>query len=295
MSKNLNTIIIDLLKKHKGEYLTAPEIACLIKDTENDFFKDMMSRNNRTEQKNISQIIAETSTRYLTGQLKNISRTADKPLRYFYNIETGDELETKIIAKNNHNKPEHELYPILIQYCKDELGIQAMRMNEGKTNNDTKGKNIWLHADIVGFKDLTEKYSQETKDCMHEYSADRASLYSFEVKDGIITAGNLREAFFQTVSNSSWANYSYLVAEKLHDNADEELQLLCKSFNIGFILLDKNDITQSKIYIRAPKTNIDWNMVNRISANSDFKKYLQRVIQSLQSHSNNYIPTATWE
>ncbi|MBR1617098.1 hypothetical protein IJ670_03000 [bacterium] len=46
MSKNLNTIIIDLLKKHKGEYLTAPEIACLIKDTENNFFKDMMSRNN---------------------------------------------------------------------------------------------------------------------------------------------------------------------------------------------------------------------------------------------------------
>ena len=71
---------------------------------------------------------------------------------------------------------------------------------------------------------------------MYEYAADRASLYSFEVKDGIITAGNLREAFFQTVSNSSWANYSYLVAEKLHDNADEELQLLCKILVLFYLI-----------------------------------------------------------
>ena len=65
-------------------------------------------------------------------------------------------------------------------------------------------------------------------------------MYSFEVKDGIIKSHELREYFFQTVSNSSWANYSYLVAEGLGgDLVEKELQLLCASFKIGLINLIK--------------------------------------------------------
>ncbi len=44
-------------------------------------------------------------------------------------------------------------------------------------------------------------------------------IFSFEIKQEL-NFNNLREAFFQTVSNSSWANESYLVAAKIQN--DEE-------------------------------------------------------------------------
>jgi hypothetical protein len=51
-----------------------------------------------------------------------------------------------------------------------------------------------------------------------------------------LSISNVREAFFQTVSNSSWANYAYLVASSLDAKAKDELELLSEAHGIGFYL-----------------------------------------------------------
>ena len=64
-------------------------------------------------------------------------------------------------------------------------------------------------------------------------------IYSFELKRKVMLS-NLREVFFQTVSNSSWANESYLVTAELSNDEDLmiELKRLSTSFGIGVIKLD---------------------------------------------------------
>ena len=54
-------------------------------------------------------------------------------------------------------------------------------------------------------------------------------IYSFEMKK-YLSIANLREYYFQAVSNSSWANEGYLVALNIDKN-DKELMELIGSLN----------------------------------------------------------------
>ena len=228
---------------------------------------------------------------------KGISITAGRPRKYYYIVED-IEKEKKICEENEkkHNQPEKELYPILAQYC-NSINIKTLRIDEKEPKKD-KGKNYnkWLHADVVGFKDLISDFNKQTKECLIEYADERSYLYSFEVKAGTIETSDLRKYFFQTVSNSSWANYSYLVAEDVNDKAFEELQLLCSSFNIGYIQLNIDEPQESQIVIKAPKTSLDWNMINRIAnENKDFQKYLDNITLVYQGHSNDKTRKPMWD
>ncbi len=294
MLQNLNQIIISLLKSKSNQYLTAREIAEFIWDNEQEFCnKKMKNTTRKGKDELISQIIAEVSSRYPRSLCKIISRTADRPHRYYYN----DCSETKTASEKRKNKQEElELYPKLAQYC-DSLGIKTLRIDEKTSKKDGgKNHNIWLHADIVGYQDLAEKFNDETRECLIEFSSERSYLYAFEVKDGIIKTCDLREYFFQTVSNSSWANYSYLVAEGIEEKAKEELQLLCSSFNIGYIQLNREFPLDSDIVIQATKTDLDWRMINRIAEeNPDFRKYLKNISLSYKKHSNKDIQNPVWD
>lgn len=215
--------------------------------------------------------------------------SADRPKKFSY-------LSQDIDAYKQYNQKEKELYIQLAKFCKTK-NIETLRIDE-KTSKKDKGKNhnIWLHPDVVGFRDLTEGFDDAAKDCLIEYSDERSCVYSFEVKAGMILPHLLREYVFQTVSNSSWANYSYLVAEGIGDEDLEELQLLCSSFNIGFIQLNRDNPTESKIEIRAPKTDLDWQMINRIAKeNADFKTFLNNITLTYQRHSNSRIAKPKWD
>jgi hypothetical protein len=67
-------------------------------------------------------------------------------------------------------------------------------------------------------------------------------VFSFELKKSL-SFGNLREAFFQAVSNSSWANEGYLVAAEISQDEDflSELRRLSSSFGIGVVQLADSD------------------------------------------------------
>jgi uncharacterized protein len=101
-----------------------------------------------------------------------------------------------------------------------------------------------------------------------------------------ISFGNLRESFFQAVSNSSWAHESYLVTSDISEEKEftEELVRLCNSFGIGVILVDVNDPDDSEIIIEPDlKDTIDVDTINKLAINPDFKEFLVRVKKDVES------------
>ena len=98
---------------------------------------------------------------------------------------------------------------------------------------------------------------------------------------------NLRESFFQTVSNSSWANEAYLAASKISEDEDflNELRRLSTSFGVGVISLNVDDPDSSEILFPARNREyLDWDMMNKLTTmNSDFKEFLNRIGKDVTS------------
>jgi hypothetical protein len=111
-------------------------------------------------------------------------------------------------------------------------------------------------------------------------------LYSFEIKKEL-SFGNIREAFFQAVSNSSWAHEGYLVAATVSPDDDfrTELRRLTTSFGIGVIQINIEDPDSSEILFPAEsKEYLDWDMINKLtSMNKDFKVFIKRVKNDISS------------
>lgn len=96
----------------------------------------------------------------------------------------------------------------------------------------------------------------------------------------------MREAFFQTVSNSSWANFGYLVANEIEGAETlKELRMLSSLHGIGFIRLDSENPSESQIMIPAKERNeIDWDITNRLTEeNKDFLEYIKLIRQFYQT------------
>ena len=299
MAFSFRNEIITLLKENPNKYFTAREMTEYIVEKFPEACEEKMKNSKggylKTKSDCIHQWVAEIGAYKDTWIKKGVSMTAGRPRKYYYiNNEKIAESCEENVRKNN--QPEKELYPVLAQFC-DSINIKTLRIDEKESKKD-KGKNYnkWLHADVVGFEDLIGNFNKQTKECLIEYADERSYLYSFEVKDGTIETWNLREYFFQTVSNSSWANYSYLVAEDVNDKAMDELQLLCSSFNIGYIQLNREEPQESQIVIKAPKTSLDWKMINRIAnENKDFQKYLDNITLVYQGHSNPKTQKPVWD
>ena len=96
-----------------------------------------------------------------------------------------------------------------------------------------------------------------------------------------MSKANYREAYFQAVSNSSWAHEGYLVATDVvqDDEFLSELERLASSFGIGIIHLDPHDIDGSSIlYPARVRDGLDWETINKLcEQNPDFEKFLKDV------------------
>ena len=103
------------------------------------------------------------------------------------------------------------------------------------------GYNEWIHPDMVGFYLPLDDWRPDVIELNRLSDNNSLRLFSFELKRSL-TKGNYREAFFQAVSNSSWAHEGYLVAAEIlqDDEFLSELERLSLSFGIGIIHLDLN-------------------------------------------------------
>lgn len=182
---------------------------------------------------------------------------------------------------------EHDVYPKLMEYLNTEFNLYCLRIDEKKSkNNRGKNGNQWLHPDIVAMQALDLTWNNDIRQCVKLSSGQNVRLWSFEVKLEL-NSSNVRESFFQAVSNSSWANEGYLVATSITgEHTLEELRILSALHGIGVIILNLDeDNVQGEILLPAQrKSEIDWQSVNRIvEQNKDFKTFVEYVVIYYQS------------
>ena len=193
--------------------------------------------------------------------------------------------ETKRKNKDN-TYSERDLHPLLAKFAfsDEHFKCYSKTIYHEKSLRKTKGKNKWLHPDMVGVHFPFEDYHNNTLDVIGAFNESAAKIFSFELKKEI-DFNNLREYFFQAVSNSSWANEGYLVAVKYSDESEftDEMQRLNNAFGIGFIKLNVEHIEQSEILLPSKtKEKIDWETVNRlVEENNDFSDFVKHVVQDI--------------
>ncbi len=121
-------------------------------------------------------------------------------------------------------------------------------------------------------------------------------IYSFELKKEL-NFSNLRESYFQAVSNSSWANEGYLIALDYDEEILDELQRLNNAFGIGFIKINAGDLTSSQIIIQAKeKLNLDLKTLNMlVYKNKDFRNFIQNINQDIDISNIERIGTKFYD
>ncbi|MEE9903513.1 MAG: HrgA protein [Acinetobacter haemolyticus] len=195
-------------------------------------------------------------------------------------IVRSEEVEISLPLIQSGNLSEHDLYPLLIEFLKLELGLYCLRIDEKRSKNSRgQNGNQWLHPDIVAMQPLDKHWHELVKSCVKHGSGQNVRLWSFEVKKEL-NSSNIRSSFFQAVSNSSWANEGYLVATSISTSeVEEELRMLSALHGIGVILLIPENPTESEILLPARRrTEVDWQSINRIlNENADFKNLIELV------------------
>jgi uncharacterized protein len=187
---------------------------------------------------------------------------------------------------------ERDLHKLLSSYLKN-AGVYSKtifhELSNGKDNNQ-----IWTHPDMVGIKflNLQTKASQNFLKSINR--VDTFKLSSYEIKKEINSDSELKKAFFQAVSNSSWANFGYLVAFEFSDSLAEEMERLNQSFGIGVIELNANPY-QSKILFPAKQRDLDFKTIDKLcKMNKEFEKFIEQT-EKLMTASEKYISGAEKE
>ncbi|PJB71886.1 MAG: HrgA protein [Alphaproteobacteria bacterium CG_4_9_14_3_um_filter_47_13] len=311
MALNLANTIVSFLKENPEQKFTAREIANWIFQTYPDECRMKQSRSTAivnpldSDTALLQQIVAEIGSQRPRLQKNNpeIKTTEGRPRKYYFTFKTNEEevlSADKIEIRNSKSDgliktAELDLYPKLSEFLWSEHEIYSKRIDEKRSRNSRgAGGNKWLYPDLVGMEDLSQDWHREIKDCVKQYADKKTKLWSFEVKV-LINRSNVREVFFQAVSNSSWANFGYLVASEI-EGADtlKELRILSSLHGIGFIRLDAENPSESQVMIPAKeRIEIDWNTANRLAEeNKDFLDYIKLVRQFYQTGD---ISSAGWD
>lgn len=186
--------------------------------------------------------------------------------------------KTPQIATKKFEFLEKDLHPVMVYYGFLYLKAYLKTINHSKS--DKKGFGEWVHPDIVGCYFPFRDWEGEVVEVSTLMGNTAVKLYSFELKREL-SITNIRESFFQAVSNSSWANEGYLVAANIDTDEDfmTELKRLSTAFGIGVIQLDIDDPDSCDILLPAKtKDIVDWDTVNKLSSiNPDFRDFLKRI------------------
>ncbi len=231
-----------------------------------------------------------------------IKRTKNEDNNYCYYLtkyedEVGKSLNEKEESKKkgkaskqeNSSYKERDLHPLLCTYLKGEY-IHSKTIYHEHSSKNKDDKQEWTHPDIVGVKFI--EYKGDGDVCQRLFKATKPAnvvdIYSYELKTKIENDHELKQYFFQAVSNSSWANYGYLVAFEIRDFLLTELERLSLSFGIGFILL-KSAPYESKILFPSKRREVDFKTMEKICGyNRDFRAFFDHVALVLEAE-NRYV------
>jgi len=229
------------------------------------------------------------------GDTSIIIQTSERPAQFFLRrlekqidvqkiLKQKDSELAKLQKTEGKKFSERDLHPLLVAYCFGDSHFKANLKTVFHENSlkATKGQNEWLHPDLVGVYFPFRDYKHETLEIQNHLSITSIKLFSFELKISL-NFGNLRQSYFQAVSNSSWANEGYLVTLYMDDDPTfrDEVRRLNNAFGIGIIKLNPENIFESEILFPS-KVNqeIDWDTVNRLAnENSDFSDFLKLITE----------------
>ncbi len=209
--------------------------------------------------------------------------------------EDDEQSECSGTAKKQKNSfHERVLHPLLVKFLSEDPNFKLLckTIRHEECLKDKKGKCEWNYPDIVGVYFPYNKYfpyngyKEETLKFLQHTGQKRHKLFSFELKKEL-SFSNLKESYFQAVSNSTWANEGYLVVFNIDDevlNELNELRRLNQSFGIGVIKLE-SEISNSKILLPAKEREIDIPTLNMLIEQSpkDFKPFMANINKQIEA------------
>ncbi|WQR64577.1 hypothetical protein KVD00_06850 [Helicobacter pylori] len=200
--------------------------------------------------------------------------------------EDDEQSECSGTAKKQKNSfHERVLHPLLVKFLSEDpnfkLLCKTIRHEECKKGKG--GECMWNYPDIVGVYFPYNKYKGETLKFLHHTGQEKHKLFSFELKKEL-SFSNLKESYFQAVSNSTWANEGYLVVKNIKEDVLDELRRLNQSFGIGVIKLE-SEISNSKILLPAKEREIDIPTLNMLVKQSpkDFKPFMANINKQIEA------------
>ena len=226
--------------------------------------------------------IKETNGSYSYYLTKNEQNISIEILSGSTQTETTKPDKTKTYEERN-------LHKLLSSYLKNTDIYSKTIFHEQSNGKDTN--QIWTHPDMVGIKflNLQSKISQNFLKAINR--ADTFKISSYEIKKEINNDNDLKKAYFQAVSNSTWANYGYLVAYEFSDSLKEEMERLNQSFGIGIIELNANAY-QSKVLYQPKYRELDFKTIDKLcKMNKEFEKFIEQTEKLMNAEERYYKST----
>ena len=180
---------------------------------------------------------------------------------------------------------ERDLHPLLVKFLfeSEEFDLYCKTIYHENSKKGEKGKDKWNYPDIVGIHFPFDDYKKETLGLLKNLNKQSCKIYSFEIKKSI-TWSDIKEYYFQAVSNSSWANEGYLVVfENIEADIFSELIRLNASFGIGIIQLEID--SSSKVILPARQRNLDMQTLDMlVEKNKNFKDFIDDVNKDINAN-----------
>lgn len=192
------------------------------------------------------------------------------------------------VKPTKQNYLERDLHRLFCNYLRSNNIIGKTIFHE-HSNNEKNQK--WVHPDIVGvnFESFSEDVTQTLQKAMEPQKAVR--IYSYELKRCITNDYELKQFFFQALSNSSWANYGYLVAYDIDEGLNEEISRLNSAFGIGVILM-KAKPEDTNVLFPAKEKELDYNTIDKLChLNPDFKNFISGMTRVMNA-SRDYLESS---
>ncbi len=189
-------------------------------------------------------------------------------------------IEKKLEPEPAKSFDERSLHKLFCSYLRTR-SIYAKTIFHEKSSSRVDSAQKWVHPDIVGvqfeeFKNdatLSLLKATEPKETVH--------LYSYELKRKIESDYQLKQYYFQALSNSNWANFGYLVAFEISDGLDEEMERLNNAYGIGIIQMQDGNWT---ILYPAREKALDYNTIEKLNnLNRDFCTFIDKISKVLNA------------
>ena len=186
----------------------------------------------------------------------------------------------------NHLYHERDLHLLFSTFLKSKNIYSKTILHEQSNGSDSNQK--WIHPDMIGidFLELDTPITQQFIKTLN--TIDTFKLISYELKKEIRSDSELKKSYFQAVSNSSWANYGYLVAFEINSTLIDEIERLNQSFGIGVIELKVNPY-ESQILFPSKYRELDFKTIDKLcKINNTFKDFIVYIEEIITNKGRNY-------